>query len=108
MNYKHTQISYLMLVITFIILILFAWMYSTSSAEPVSVDSGPNFAVTTIMVVILFILSSFASLQVVVDEKYIRIKFGYGIYKKRFALHDIVSAKIVKNKWYYGWGVRRW
>ena len=107
-SYKHTQIGYLMLVVTLSVLVLFAWVYITASAEPPSVDSGPNFVVSAIMVLILFILASFVSLQVIVDEKYLRIKFGYGIYKIKFLLNDMVSAKTVRNHWYYGWGIRVW
>ena len=108
MNYKHTQIGYLMLVITLIVLVLFAWADITARAEPPSYDSGTNFAVTAIMVLILCILASFGSLQVSIDEKYLRIKFGYGIYQKKFLLNDVMSAKTVKNHWYYGWGIKRW
>lgn len=108
MKYKHTQIGYLMLVVTLVVAVLFIQAYITASAEPPSVDSGPNFAVTTIMALIVFILSSFGSLQVIIDEKYLQIKFGYGIYQKKFSLDDVVSAKSVKNRWYYGWGIRRW
>jgi hypothetical protein len=103
MNYKHTQISYLMIVVTLATLSLFARTYITASAEPPSTNSGTNFAITAIMALILFILASFVSLQVIIDEKYLRIKFGYGIYQKKFSLNDIKSAKIVKNHWYYGW-----
>jgi hypothetical protein len=60
------------------------------------------------MALILIILASFASLQVIVDEKYLRIKFGYGVFQKKFSLEDVVSAKTVKNHFYYGWGVRLW
>lgn len=108
MNYKHTQIGYLMLVITLAMLILFTWIHIMAAAEPPSSDSGSNFAVTAIMVLILFILASFWSLQVIIDGKYLRIKFGYGIYQKKFLLHDIISAKTVKNHWYYGWGIKGW
>ena len=108
MNYKHTQIGYLMIVITLAVLVFFAWLQITARAEPPSYDSGTNFAMTGIMVLILFILFSFVSLQVIIDEKYLRIKFGYGIYKKKFLLNEIVSVKTVKNHWYYGWGIRGW
>lgn len=108
MTYKHTQIGYLILTVTLAVAMLFAWAHITSAAEPPSVDSGTNLLVTSIMGLILIILGSFTSLQVTVDEKYLRIKFGYGIYKKAFSLHDIVSAKTVKNHWYYGWGIRGW
>ncbi|PIR05241.1 MAG: hypothetical protein COV57_00145 [Candidatus Liptonbacteria bacterium CG11_big_fil_rev_8_21_14_0_20_35_14] len=106
--YKHTQIGYLMLIITLAVLAFFAWAQITARAEPPSVDSGTNFAVTAIMTLVIFILASFISLQVIIDEKYLRLKFGYGIFKKKFLLNDIVSVKIVKNHWYYGWGIRLW
>jgi hypothetical protein len=108
MKYKHTQIAYFMIIVTLAVLVLFAWAYITSSNEPVSVDSGNNLAVTSIMTLIVFVLVSFVSLQVMIDGKYLRIKFGYGIFKKKFLLKDIVSAKTVKNRWYYGWGIKVW
>lgn len=108
MKYKHTQISYLIIVITLVVLVFFAWLQITARAEPPSYDSGTNFAISAIMVLILFILASFVSLQVIIDGKYLRIKFGYGIYKKKFLLNEIMSVKTVKNHWYYGWGIRGW
>ncbi len=108
MNYKHTQIGYLMIVVTLSVLVLFARAHILASAEPPSVDSGTNLLVTATMTLILLVLASFVSLQVRIDEKYLRIKFGYGIFRKKFLLHDIVSAKTVKNRWYYGWGIRGW
>jgi hypothetical protein len=108
MNYKHTQIGYLMLVITLAVLVLFVWAQITARAETPSYDSGTNFAVTAIMVLILLVLASFGSLQVMIDGEYLRIKFGYGIYQKKFLLNDIMSAQTVNNHWYYGWGIRGW
>lgn len=107
-SYKHTQIGYLMLVVTLAVLALFTWVYITARAEAPSIDSGTNLLVTTVMVFILVILSSFATLTVLIDENYLRIKFGYGIFRKKFLLNEIVSARSVKNHWYYGWGIRFW
>jgi len=107
-SYKHTQIGYLMLVVTLALLALFAWIYIAASTESPSVDSGPNFAVSAIMVLILFILASFSTLTASIDENYLRIKFGYGIFVRKFALNQIASIQAVKNHWYYGWGMRVW
>jgi hypothetical protein len=60
------------------------------------------------MVLVLFILTSFTTLTVSIDENYLRIKFGYGIFARKFALKEIASVQTVKNHWYYGWGVRLW
>lgn len=108
MNYKHTQIGYLMLVVTLAVAVLFVRAHIMAAAEPPSVDSGTNLLVIATMALILLVLASFVSLQVSIDEKYLRIKFGYGLYRKKFLLDDIVSAKAVKNHWYYGWGIRVW
>jgi hypothetical protein len=108
MKYKHTQIGYLMFTVLLAVIVLFAWVRIIASVESPSIDSGPNFAVTAVMVLILFILASFVSLQVIIDGTYLRIKFGYGIYQKKFLLDDIVSAKVARNHWYYGWGIRLW
>jgi hypothetical protein len=45
---------------------------------------------------------------VTIDKEYLRIKFGYGIFRKHFILKEIISARTVKNHWYYGWGIRFW
>jgi len=107
-TYKHTQIGYLMLVVTLAVLALFVWLQITARAESPSVDSGTNFALTVVMVLIVFILASFVTLTASIDENCLRIKFGYGIFYKKFIIKEIASAKIVKNQWYYGWGIRRW
>jgi hypothetical protein len=108
MTYKHTQIGYLMIAVTLIILALFTWMYITAAAEPESYNSGPNFAITSIMALIIFTLASFGLLHVSIDQKHLYIKFNWGLYQKKFSLNDIVSAKAVKNHRWYGWGIRIW
>jgi len=60
------------------------------------------------LVIVFFLIYSFTSLTVTIDEKNVKIKFGYGIYKKKFPLKEISSVKAVKNHWYYGWGIRYW
>jgi len=106
--YRHTQIGYLMIFITLAVLVFFAWLQITARAEPPSYDSGANFAITAIMAFILFILASFGTLSVSIYDNYLRIKFGYGIFRKKFSISEIASATKVKNHWYYGWGIRLW
>ncbi len=107
-KYKHTQIGYLMLVITLAVLALFVWVHITVAVEPPSIDSGSNFLVTAVMALILLIIGSFVTLATSIDEKFLQIKFGYGIFAKKFPLNQIASVQSVKNHWYYGWGVKVW
>ncbi|MBI4087053.1 hypothetical protein HY416_03705 [Candidatus Kaiserbacteria bacterium] len=106
--YKHTQIGYLMLVVLLAVLVLFTWMQITARAELPSYNSGTNFAVTAVMALILLVLASFTTLCVSVDANYIRVKFGWGMFRKTFAANEIASVARVKNHWYYGWGIRLW
>ncbi len=104
--YKHTQKGYLMIVLFILVFVLFAWMQITARAEAPSVDSGTNFLVTSVMFIILFTLASFVTLTVSIKDNFIKLKFGFGIFRKQFLLSDIVSATQVRNPWYCGWGIR--
>jgi len=99
MNYKHTQIGYLILFILILISLFFLWILTKS-----------NFDLLTsiIMILVLIILSSFLTLNVIVNSKFLKIKFGPGIFRKNILINEIKSVEIVKNHWYYGWGIRYW
>jgi hypothetical protein len=55
---------------------------------------------------LLIVLFLFISLNVVVDDQSIRLWFGLGLIRKRIPLSEVKSAQPVRNKWYYGWGIR--
>lgn len=107
-TYKHTQIGYLMLVVTVMVLALFVWVHLMAAAETPSVDSGTNLLLTAVMVFIVGILASFSTLTTLLDETYLRVAFGFGIFSKKFLLRDIASVRVMKNSWWYGWGIRFW
>jgi len=98
MTYQHTQTGRLMIFVSLAIVLLFG---------SILLKTKINTFIFVEMFVILGILVSFCSLNVIIDEEYLRIKFGYGIFRKRFVLKEIISVKAVKNHWYYGWGIRR-
>lgn len=49
---------------------------------------------------------TFNSLNTEVYSDRVRVWFGPGWIHKEIVLEDVKAAKSVKNKWYYGWGVR--
>ncbi len=97
-----------MIVVTLVVLVFFTWLQTTARAEPPSVDSGANFAITAIMAFILCILASFGTLTITITEQFLKLRFGWGVFRKKFSLTEIASARKVKNRWYYGWGIRLW
>ena len=46
-------------------------------------------------------------LTVEVARGYLVIRFGVGLVRKRWPLKEIESVEIVRNRWWYGWGIRR-
>lgn len=61
-------------------------------------------AVFTVLAVCLLL---FAALTVKVDGNYVSLRFGIGIIRKKFPVSGIGSVAIVRNPWYYGWGIRK-
>ena len=74
----------MMIIVMLAVFALFAWGQIMGSLEPASVDSGTNLLVTSTMVIVLIILSSFITLQVTIDKQHIHLKFGYGLFKRTF------------------------
>lgn len=99
MTYNHTQIGRLMIFALLAVIFHFGFILS---------KTGPMPNLLAIEFFVVFIVASFTTLQVKINQKYLRIKFGYGIFSKRFKLTEIISAKAVRNHWYFGWGIRIW
>ncbi len=84
-----------MVIATPVILILGFW----AALTPV-----PYAAMTGITLLIL--LSLFTTLTVKGDDKRLLLFFGPGVVRKSIRYKDIKSVEKVRNRWYYGWGVR--
>ncbi len=97
MNYKHRQIGYLIIAI---FAIVEAWLiYKILSP-------AGTIWLELVSAVIIISCALFCSLTVEIKESFLDITFGIGLIKKKFKIEDIMSANAVKNKWYYGWGIR--
>ena len=96
-QYKHTQIGYLLL-ISYSVPALFMVYLN------VMVDFHP--LAFTGLIIILIVLKVFSRLTVTIDDQIIQVEFGLRIIRKAFALKEIEAYRIVRNPWYYGWGIR--
>jgi len=95
-KYKHTQTGYVIIISLAIAMILGSYFTKINELESVAY---------TIFIVLLICLALFYSLTITITENFLKIKFGIGIIHKQFPLNEITSYKIVKNPWYYGWGI---
>jgi hypothetical protein len=37
----------------------------------------------------------------------VSLRFGIGVIRKKFPVTGIETAGVVRNPWYYGWGIRK-
>lgn len=96
-RYEHTQVGYLVIV---------AMTAAMTLIGLVLANAGMNWVAIGVLVVIAAALVLFSSLTVIIREDDLEVRFGPGTIRKRFKLWDIESCQVVKNHWYYGWGIR--
>ena len=97
-RYNHKQIGHLIILIMLAVMIFIGVIFSVV---------GINWIVTVVALVYIVVISSlFYSLTVVIEEDRIEVRCGIGLIRKRFKLNEIESCQIVKDPWYYGWGIR--
>ena len=59
-----------------------------------------------VQLVLVLALLVFHSLTVTVNEESVHLRMGIGLIKTSFPLAEITNAYPVRNKWYFGWGIR--
>ena len=103
--YEHTQKTLwtilflaIALIIHFTVLVAIFLMQGPDKA-PVTVGLVSSITITAVMIV-------FRSLTVQLHPDYLKFYFGPGLFGKKIALTDITSCTTVKNRWWYGWGIR--
>jgi len=97
-KYEHTQRGTLIIgaVSAAIVLIL-----------AISLFAGFVWVSGMVVAILVFVLAICSTLTVSVGGESLRIRFGpVGLIQKNWPLSDIVSARVVTNSWYYGWGIR--
>jgi hypothetical protein len=101
-RYKHTQVG------TAILWSMGLAILGTGAITIGLVGSGEPVppVVGVCVVVLLLSMAIFGSLTVAVSEEQVRLWFGPGLIRKSFGVRDIRDAAIVRNRWYYGWGIR--
>lgn len=95
MTYQHTQVAYWMLAGA-------ALLAAVIASRMRSLDL---FGVTLLVVTLGWTI--FGTLTTVVDHDTLHVRFGpIPLIRKRLALADIRAARAVRNKWWYGFGMR--
>ena len=91
--YKRTQMSLVLLVIL-------------GLGLPVLLLLASSLSLTLVSALYATVFLLFGWLRVEIDDRFLVCRFGIGLIRKRFDLGEISSVKTVRNRWYYGWGIR--
>jgi len=95
-HYRHTQTGWLMLVAFVLpvgLIVLF--LATTQLWVPLGL----------VLAVLLVSAALFSTLTVEVDARQLRFRFGLGLIRKRIDLSDVRHFAVVRNPWWYGWGI---
>jgi hypothetical protein len=96
-SYHHTQTSYVIITVVKVCMIIIAIVLGVT---------GINWIAIPVLIILATTGILFSSLTVIIWENDLEIRFGPGLIRKKFRLQDIESVKAVRNRWFYGWGIR--
>lgn len=100
-RYSRVQRSYVWLLLVAAIVVAVSAAVAASSG-----GTGVGWVVL-VGVTVLALLSVFSRLTVVVVPTAVVAHFGWGWPRRRVELDRIVAVRPVRNKWWYGYGVRK-
>ncbi|MEO2010404.1 MAG: hypothetical protein ABGX22_17135 [Pirellulaceae bacterium] len=102
-DYEHTQPGTLLRIVLGLF-VLALGVTAIIFLSGVSREAGIIFLLVAAL--LAFVLLVFHSLTVQVNRNEISLWFGIGIVKKRFSSAEIKTVEQVRNRWFYGWGIK--
>ena len=110
MKYQHTQVG--KIIIGFVILSLIVAIVAISFEDfsehvPEWMDTS-NWNIWGIVIVtfVELLAISMSVLTIKVDKELVSWQFGLGFPRSSLAIEEIASVEQVRNKWWYGFGIR--
>lgn len=95
--YRHTQIGWTLIFFLGLGCFLVAGLTALT---------GPNVVSYAVFALLALCLLAFTTMTVTVNPGELEVILGRGLIRNRIALHEIETAAIVRNPWYYGWGIK--
>lgn len=100
-HYEHTQTGWVMLL----------GLLATAVVPGVVLGQiGAGWIAFAVAAVLGLVAFAFGALTVCVDQTHVTARFGVGAlrgwFRKRAPLSEIASCRPVRNRWYFGWGIR--
>ncbi len=96
-RYRHRQVGTLVLCIGGAAIVLLGSLLVFVLFDPIG---------AAVLAVLLVCFGLFSTLTVEVSDTDVRLRFGPGLVRRAFPLRSIRRASAVRNRWFYGWGIR--
>jgi hypothetical protein len=94
--YRHTQIGWQVYGAIVPLSLILLWGFVTRDVQVLGV----------MLVILAAAFAFFGWLTVEINARRVLIKFGIGLIRRSLSLDTIRGFAPVKNRWYYGWGIR--
>jgi hypothetical protein len=101
-EYKEVQFGWLIFALLLPALAIITYLFLTEAG---SRPLGP-IEYMVICLITLFIYLLFYRLTTTISADRLSVSFGIGLIRKRIKFSRIKTVTVVKNPWYYGWGIR--
>jgi hypothetical protein len=100
-RYEHRQIGYASIVgiVPGILVVLAVIAFAAG-------DPAALWIAGIVALILACCLVLFSTLSVSVSDDEVRVWFGPGLVQKRFRAGEIRAVHTVRNRWWYGWGIR--
>lgn len=103
MPYEHTQRGFTPIIVLLWLVIITAIMAALAGDELGAVLLSMGISGLVIMLVTFW----FSMLRIRVTQETVKVAFGPGWPSRSFELKDVLGFRQVRNKWHFGWGIRR-
>jgi hypothetical protein len=97
-RYQHTQFG---------MFIIIALGLGIGVVAGVSAAAGGSLEMAVVGLILAVAGVLFYQLEVQVSDAALRLRFGVGLIRRRFAIADVRAARAVRNTWFHGWGIHR-
>ena len=106
-EYKYTQVGFVTIIMILLVGAL-TWLIFNAAIKSSDGQSETTLKSTGLVVAgfFIFVLAAFYSFTIQVAEGKLSFWFGFGVARKSIPLEDIHSVEVVKNPWYYFWGIK--
>jgi hypothetical protein len=108
-TYKKTQTGWIIVLSCIPALVFLSWViyYQEVLGKAFGDKPAPSLVYWGIILLLLAFLALFSNLTVTGFPTYLEMKYGIGLVRKKFEYTDIKYCSVKKNRWFYGWGVRK-